>query len=55
MAGKSPIQKSNPDRSPKAHQPPPPKKLTPKGETQGHRRGKAGQFTDKAAPGLEKK
>lgn len=44
-----------PGRSPKAHVPMPPKELEPGGETLGHQRGEVGQFTDKGAPGLQKK
>jgi hypothetical protein len=43
------------DRSPKAHQPMPPKEIEPAGDVQGHERGEVGQFTGKAAPGLMKK
>jgi hypothetical protein len=47
--------KSPPDRSEKAHQPPPPKRIDPSGDIQGDSRGEIGQFTDKGAPGVRKK
>ena len=47
--------KGPPDRSEKAHQPLPPKRIDPSEDVQGHARGEAGQFTDKGAPGLQKR
>ena len=43
------------ERSEKAHQDLPPKNIEPTGDIQGHQRGPAGQFTDKGAPGLQKR
>lgn len=54
MAKKNPDLKGAPEQSPKAHKEMPPKELEPKGDVQGHRRGEAGQFTDKGAPGMQK-
>ena len=43
------------DRSPKAHMPLPERSIEPTGETQEDQRGEVGQFTDRGAPGLQKK
>jgi len=44
-----------PERSDKAHSDPPPRETEPREQPQGHQRGEVGQFTDKGAPGLQKR
>ncbi len=46
--------KGDEEQSPKAHKEMPPQDMGPTHDVQGHKRGEAGQFTDKGAPGLQK-
>ena len=48
-------QTKTPGKSVKAHIEMPPKEIAPTGDLQDHQRGDIGQFTDKGAPGLQKK
>ena len=48
-------QTKTPGKSAKAHLEMPPKEIAPTGDIQGHQRGEVGQFTDKGAPGLQKR
>ena len=48
-------QTKTPGKSAKAHMEMPPKEIAPGGDIQGHQRGEVGQFTDKGAPGLQKR
>ena len=55
MAKKPSNLKGDEQQSSKAHKELPPKQVEPTHDVQGHSRGEVGQFTDKGAPGLQKR